>query len=94
METWRHGDGDMEIETWKHGDMEMEIWKHGDIDMETWRNGEIETWRHGDMETWRHGDMDMETWEQQSENGKWNPRQFSLFRLPFAHQAVCHLSVC
>ncbi len=47
MDTWRwkHGDEDMEMETWRHRDMEMETWKwrHGDEDME------METWRlrHG-----------------------------------------------
>ncbi len=34
--TWRHGDGDMEMETWRH---------------ETRRHGGMETWREGDMET-------------------------------------------
>jgi hypothetical protein len=35
MEIWRHGHGDMDIETWtwRHG--------HGGMDTETW------TWRHG-----------------------------------------------
>jgi hypothetical protein len=36
METWRHGDGDIDIDTWKHG--EMERWRHGDMDMETQRH--------------------------------------------------------
>ncbi len=41
METWKHGD--IDVETWKHE--EMEKWRHGD-----WRHD------HGDMdmETWRH----------------------------------------
>jgi hypothetical protein len=43
METWKHGD--IDIETWK--------WRHGDI--ESWRHGDMETGRHGDMEAWRHG---------------------------------------
>jgi hypothetical protein len=30
-ETWRHGDGDMEMETWN-----METWKHGE--MKIWRD--------------------------------------------------------
>jgi hypothetical protein len=39
METGRHGDGDIDMETWKHGEMQ------------TWRHGETETWRHGETET-------------------------------------------
>jgi hypothetical protein len=35
METWKHGD--IDVETWKHG--EMEKWRHGD-----WRHD------HGDMD--------------------------------------------
>ncbi len=57
METWRHGHGGMDMDTWtwRHG--------HGYMDMETW------AWRHGhkemNMETWtwrrEHGNMNMET---------------------------------
>jgi hypothetical protein len=44
METWRwrHGDGVMEIEAWKHRGIK------------TWRNGDMETWRYEDMERWRY----------------------------------------
>ncbi len=39
--SWKHGHGDIAIETWKHGN--METWT-GDIDIETWKHGGIETW--------------------------------------------------
>jgi hypothetical protein len=57
-ESWRHGHGDMDMETWKHRDIDIETWKHGEI--ETWR---IETWKHGDIKTWKqgHGDMNAKT---------------------------------
>jgi hypothetical protein len=72
MDTWRHGN--KELETRKHGDIDMRYvctqtgkWRHGDIgnrDMEietwTWRHGDTKTLRHKDMETLRHRDMDME----------------------------------
>ncbi len=73
-------------------------------DIETWHeNMDTETWRYG------HGDMDMVhtvelkyrgiltflTTKNQTENGKREPRQFSLIRLPFAHRANGSLSfVC
>jgi hypothetical protein len=53
METWRHGDGDME-----HGDIDI---RRGNMDK--WRHGEMEAWRHGHR---KHGDMDMETWKQET----------------------------
>jgi hypothetical protein len=37
----------MEMETWKHGDIDIETY----VDIETWKHGEMETWRHGGMET-------------------------------------------
>jgi hypothetical protein len=92
METWKHGDIDME--TWKH--REMETWKHGDIETWTWRHGhgdmdfEKWTWSHGhgdlDMETWtwRHGHRDMETSDE--------AQAISLVRLPFAHHTNRSLS--
>ncbi len=71
MEIWRHGDMETGTWRHAHGrhgqiDMDMETWRHRDI--ETWRHGDIESWRHGDVDmetqTWRykHGDMDMETY--------------------------------
>ncbi len=70
-ETWRHGHGDMEMETWN---IETQTW-----DMETWRNRDIGTWTwrhgHGDMDietsTSRHGhrDMDIETWAWRHRHG-------------------------
>jgi hypothetical protein len=47
----KHGDIDMEI--WRHinGYIEMETWKH--VEMETLRHGDMETWTW----TWRHGDI-------------------------------------
>ncbi len=58
METWRHGDGDMEnMGKWRHGDMETWTWRYGDIETWTWRHGHVDTWTHGDMDKY----MDMET---------------------------------
>jgi hypothetical protein len=33
----------------KHGErnIDTETWKHGEIDMETWKHGKIKTWRQG-----------------------------------------------
>jgi hypothetical protein len=73
QETWRHGHGDTDIETWRlrhgygrHGDGDMDM---GDMEIKTGRyrrgDGDVEMetwrWRRGDVETWRHGHMDMET---------------------------------
>jgi hypothetical protein len=55
-ETWRHGSGDMEMETWRHED--MKTWRHEVGDMETGRHGNMETWKHGEMEIWRHGNKE------------------------------------
>jgi hypothetical protein len=57
LETWRHGDENMETwrhrhETWRHGDMDM------DMDMERWRRAGMEAWRHGGMEAWGHGGIE------------------------------------
>jgi hypothetical protein len=77
METWRHGDMDMETWAWRHG--------RGDMDMETW------TWRHGDMvtETWtwghRHGDMDMKT----KSEGKFKTEAQTIFLNPFTMCSSC-----
>jgi hypothetical protein len=78
METWRHGHGDMDMETWtwrhRHGDMDMKTWtwshRHGDMDMETW--------------TRRRGIKII--------NRKWKPRQFSSISLLFTHRATGSLS--
>jgi hypothetical protein len=35
------------IQTWGHGDTDMETLKHGDMEMEKWRRGDMRTWRHG-----------------------------------------------
>jgi hypothetical protein len=72
IETWRHGDEDIETqrnryETWKH--------EHGNTNMETWSHG------HGDMdtETWkrRHGQrnerkLSINTWTTRIKQTKWS----------------------
>jgi hypothetical protein len=42
METWTHGDIDMETLTWRHGDGDMEKWRHGVLDIKK-SNGILKT---------------------------------------------------
>jgi hypothetical protein len=49
METWRHRD--MVTWTWRHGDGDMVMETYLLVHKDTWRHGHLETWTYGDIDS-------------------------------------------
>jgi hypothetical protein len=112
ISTRRHGRGDMDAETWTrryghgHGGTVARAWRHGHGHGGTGTDTEARTRSTDtDMETRSHGtgDMELKFWgtlklhvKNQTGNGEWKPRRFSLICLPLliVQTEFCRLSVC